>query len=157
MFESLPQHLKDLAESFVPYREQHELTYADSLDDIVHRGYFINKCTNLPKEKGIRCYNMYRFCKNTHSLKRIVAFGGTPVKSTRKSRNKKVLLFTETDFEEIVGNPIEFHFKNHVTYDCPCRKAVFQTDKNDIFRFKNKIFDFLRLKVYIKVFIYVIP
>ena len=156
MFENLPQHLKDLAESFVPYKEQHELNYSNVIDDIVHRGYFVNKCTGLPKEKGVHCSNMYRFCKNTHSFKRIVAFGGTPIKSTRKFRTKKALLFSKTDFEEIIGYPAEFHFKNHVRYDCPCRTAVFETDKNGILRCKNKIFDFFKLKVYVKVFIYIV-
>lgn len=156
MFENLSQDLKDLAESFVPYREQHELSYANVLDDIVHRGFFVNKCTDLPKERGVHCSNIYRFCKNTHSFKRIVAFGDTTIKRTRKFRTRKALLITKTDFEEIIGHPAEFHFKNHERYDCPCRKAVFESDKDHILRCKNKILDLFKLKVYVRLFIYIV-
>lgn len=155
MFENLSQDLKDLAESFVPYQEIHGFSYAKVLDDITHRGYFTNKCTNTPIEKNVPCSNMYRFCRDTLSLKRIVAFGGT-TQSTRRFRTRKTLLLTKTDFEEITGFASEYHFKNHSMYDCPCRRAVFKADKNNILICKNKILGLFKLKMYVKLFIYIV-
>jgi len=156
MFENLSQDLKDLSESFIPYQEIHSLVYSEVLGDIKHRGYFTNKCLNLPSEKGVHCSNIFRLCKHSRNFKRIVGFGYTHVNQSKCKHNRKIILLTRKDFEEVVGRTPEYHFKNHTIHNCQCRKAGLRTDKNNILRYKNKLLDIFRLKVYIRAFIYIV-